>query len=579
MDVGAFFYKNLKCSFAQFAALSLWFASLSLVFTVPVAAQVIESDPMIVEGEASLPTGPKRSQRLDFTGAKARQPTKNDFAVELRSMSREPLVSRWWREGYWVISEPLGKRYQWRASKLDISRTSSIRTRSWFQSARTRIELEGGLKQDIGDPQFLDNKNTPLDGSDDSVKAIERKMKTGYGSLKLVRRDFGFLGAWDLDNRRVFLGQSISGIRRKQEGDFAFLFRLGNFNVRPFVQFYRKRLDSDLSFLRDSDSRELRSGLIATTKYLGLKHDLQLAYSEKKRSIITVSEQEFQRREIEYNTYLNSPQKVGPINILGSTGFAFVSDEEVGGVSNNQFMWSAELEGRTNFWQQVGLQANIVRFAEAPKPSEVFGDTSLIQANLDLVPYAGFRGAVGPWYSAGALEGKFEFIWERGKGEKVTLVNFPTARTEAIGGTYMRGLRSNHTLNLGPIVFKGGYTYQQALNASSIEWQRGFPIPGRPEHELRLSGAYTAGPWSYSLSYAANFNTPFDLVGTAIRESDSNLSASVSWESNSLFLRLYGTGLFSDVLDGSDFFGATPSGILEPELLQQTFGLEMEISL
>ncbi len=187
---------------------------------------------------------------------------------------------------------------------------------------------------------------------------------------------------------------------------------------------------------------------------------------------------------------------------------------------------------------------------------------------------------MGPWYKVGsALDGEFEFIWERGKNEKVTLVSFPTARTESIGGTYMRGFRSSHRWRISNFEFSGKYVYQEALNASEINWQKGMPIPGRPVHELAFGGDYEIGSWLFGLGYSLKKDIAVDLVGETFRESDSDLSAKVRWQTKGLYLQLYGNGLLAKQIQPTDFLGTTPSGILEPALKQRILGLEVELEL
>lgn len=538
-----------------------------------------ESAPLVVEEERVVPSQRKRTQDLEFTGAENSLPLENLFAIELRSLADEDLVSRWWRANNWFLQEPINKGYEWKASKLDIARTSSIRTRSWFQSLRYRIELEGGLRQDIGSLEFFDNGNTPLDSSDDQISPLDRKLKTGFGTLNLIGRDWGFTGAWDLDFRHLYLGSVQTGIRRKQEGDFAFLRKFGAVSVRPYVQYYRRKFSSKVTAFKSSESTEWRGGMKGSWGLEFIRQDLEGSFAQMKRSQLNSDSQTFERKEISFSNYVNHMQKVGPLDLSGGVGVGWLSDSEKGSTEKNVLLWESELRGKTNFWATLGLQGSIKRFALAPKPSEVFGDTSLIQPNLDLEPYVGLRGAVGPWYKLGALEGSVEMIWERGEQEKVTLVSFPFARTEAIGGTYMRGIRTRHDLVVGDWAFGAKYTYQQAINASEILWQRGYPIPGRPEHEWTLSADYNFRNWFADIRLTGQHILPLDLTGSTFRQSDIDMSASVSLMLKGIFFRLYGTGLLSDGLDQNDLIGTTPIGILEPSLTQRTVGLEVELQL
>lgn len=200
----------------------------------------------------------------------------------------------------------------------------------------------------------------------------------------------------------------------------------------------------------------------------------------------------------------------------------------------------------------LGLKAQWRRYSLLPTPTQKLGDGMVLVGNRDLPLEEGSRVAAGVWFETQGFQVELLPFYEQTKNEPVVLALSPqAAKTVGLGGVYARGVALQLRRELERWSISFSYNYQEAVNNSSIGWQRGHSIPGRPNHSIQSSLVYgqpTQG-FNFGMNYGYKSEDALDLSGLWRRAPYHNLKSFLGYGTRGWTVQLAGSQLLSSLND------------------------------
>lgn len=167
--------------------------------------------------------------------------------------------------------------------------------------------------------------------------------------------------------------------------------------------------------------------------------------------------------------------------------------------------------------QSFGLDFEGIRFEKPVSTVHLFGDGGGLAGNSALQPASGERLSVRAWIGEDAtLPWMFSIrsFVEYSRLAAIPVSASPTStRMESVGATWARGLE--FAWDWKHIVWSGktSLQLQEAINGSEVQWQRGLPLPGRPQRVFRTKFERETGGNVQGIEYAYLYAMPLDLSG------------------------------------------------------------------
>lgn len=232
----------------------------------------------------------------------------------------------------------------------------------------------------------------------------------------------------------------------------------------------------------------------------------------------------------------------------------------------------------------LGLKAQWRRYSLLPTPVQKFGDGMVLVGNDQLPLEEGTRVAAGMWFESQDFQVELLPFYEQTKNEPVILAVSPhAAKTMGLGSVYARGVVLQLRQELERWSIKFSYNYQEAINNSSIGWQRGHAIPGRPTHYIESSLAF--GKPNQGVNFGMNYGyksaEALDLTGLWRRAPYHNLKSFIGYGTRAWAVQLIGSQLLSSLNDTplSLEQGMAGYDLMDPKIETQEYQLLCEFFL
>jgi hypothetical protein len=192
----------------------------------------------------------------------------------------------------------------------------------------------------------------------------------------------------------------------------------------------------------------------------------------------------------------------------------------------------------------------------------------------------GIRASIGPWLKTDSSDLEISVFFEHDVNAPVMVAVSPSsARTLDIGGVSAQGVEMRESSKLGPWKIQFIYSFQNAINDSEINWQRGNSVPGRPQHVLKTSFDYGHRGWKTGLNYGYRSADALDLAGLWFKPPHHDFDVYFGYGAKTWEARVVGSKLLANIngLPLAQFAGQAAPDLLEPTIEQTEIRIQCEI--
>lgn len=511
------------------------------------------------------------------TGVGARQldAQKNGLGIELSNMEKlEELSTRRRNKPWWLTAK--SKSLWAQQLHADLSADQELRLRTFGESRGVETRIEVGLARDQRQIPFLKSVGNPFDGGETTRLNVEGKKNWTFASVEIRSEQYQVLGEIDGKNENVFAGSTLTGEKtaREQTAGFTLLTTVGE--LTPFVQVRSVDFDSKISPIYSNVTGSHRAGVQHRIKAFGWRFEPQISTEGFERSYSGTQTSRFRRNVLSLKNYHDA--RIADVEIRSHIFLQHLASTQ-DAIRNDQ-TWDVGVE--ISRGQGLGWVGRVRSYAIAPTPSQLFGDGGILAASPNLPPAQGLRGALGIWGKVNGWEWEISTFAERESQTPVAVAVSPVqARTIPIGGVASRGVEFNSELKIVGLKLVNRYSYQDTVNTSDIDWQRGHRIPGRPAHAALIDLSTDKQGWKQGLSYAFRSQDALDLSGLWHRPSNHNLGAYIGYGEKDWEIRIAGLHLLAaeNKLPTAEFAGSAGPSLLDPTLEQTEIRFQCEILL
>ena len=548
--------------------------------------------PAIIKEYQSAPidAAPPPSSRIQVdtgVGAKVIDPSLNELSIEQSSMERLEEIGQNRRSDPWWLS-PDPKDGQWASVlHLDYSDDQKMKAKSVGEFFNQPALIEGGMSRDHRSVPYLDNHGNPYDPQSSSVGHYSLRKDSEYGKFQMNTSVVRFLNDIDYKSEDIHAGSVQTGTKDQIQASINGEWSTPGPALRPFVQFRDQKFDSVIDSLISNDTTGWRGGMqgeLNLSKTLTLETSSSYETLDRKYSDGSVAT--FARLDQRLTSELkwtDNPWIEVKSHLL--TEIANDQQNQGGAVSSvspssTTAIWDAGVDLSSSHRFELGAEGKIRRFALLPTPTQHFGDGALLQPNLTLPPETGTRASLGPWWKTKHQELSLEAFAETGSNAPIVIAVSPsTAKTLPLGKVWVRGLELDEKILLRHFTFEQTYSFQQALNDSDINWQKGQPIPGRPEHVLSSRADYEQAGFKAGLSYSYTSQDALDLGGLWFAPPVQKLDTYVGYGRKTWEVRLVGENLLPNTVppENGQFQGIASPNLLEPTFSETEIRIQCEI--
>ena len=519
----------------------------------------------------------------------------NEFGVELKSMERQEDISLGRRsEGWWLNPEATPKRSRRWVTQMhgDFSTDQKLRARILGRVGNGDLTVEGGTSRDYREMPYIDNHRTPYNPADDSVGYFQNRKQGGFGRIRFKANTTAALADFDQNLENVQAGPTTLGNKSQVQGSLNAKWASQNhWELTPFLQVQNNHFDSQMNALSSNATKGLRGGLQVSYRPVPLLM-LQTSLSQEKmtRVFSDQSQTKFDRnyvktlgqvswlsnRWIEMTTHAFAEAARDHIHASGAAT-AGGSDPEA-----QTLLWDAGIDVSTSHRFYWGLEARMRRYSLMPTPTQRFGDGSLVQGSASLPAQTGVRLSAGPWWNSERLSLGLNAFSEQARNAPLLVAVSPTSvRTLPLGGVWVRGVELSGVLKVGRFEIAPSYVYQEAVNDSEVNWQRGQNIPGRPRSTLKSEGRFNYEGFKLGIVHRFESEDAIDLGGLWVRPAQHQVDTFVGYGRKSWELRLALNNLIQNwrLPQNPDFQGSAGPNLLEPAIPQREVRLLCEVLL
>lgn len=561
---------------------------------------VIVLPPVVVEGQKPATEPSKESEASPIPviavtaglGAKEIDAPVNQLGVSMATMENDEELSQTRRNESWLL-DPHWQNELWKQqAQLGLAINPTLKARLLSQRAKQKSAIEFGYNQDHRLVQYRESSGNPGRSSKTNLKEYQNRVNQGYVQFTHEWNDFESLLEMDSQNKDVYSGSDYTGVSQIQQQGMNLKWNHKSYQALSFVQWRESIFDSTWGTLGSSRTQGVKVGGTFMIKGLSDGDGIEVGVSQESlhRNLGDESKAEFQRQKLS----LMAAQKIETSHVESRVHFKVdgardfmkgVDDTFVGSqpyIFNEPLAWDVGVEVSSPSEESMGLVARARRFALIPTPSQRFGDGALLQGSTKLEQEIGFRASAGPWWSNSL--GRFELtpFFEHTENEPMVVAVSPVAaKTSGIGSVVARGAEFKAVSEVRPFKIQFVYSYQEALNNTSIQWQRGLAVPGRPKHSVQSELHYQKQHWKSGVGYGYQSADVLDLSGLWFKSPHHDLNGFVGYGTKAWELRLTGAKLMANVNDlpTTMYSGKAGVDLLEPTIEQTEIKLLCEFIL
>ncbi len=577
----------------------------SLIKVQAAADPTVESSAIlplvVVEGQRLTTTKSENVESVEGSlisvtsglGAKEIDPPKNELGVSLLTMENEEDISLQRRMESWLLLTPARQSEVWRQqAQLGLASNPSLKARLLSEQLQQKRNIEFGYIQDHRLVKQRENSGNPYDSTQGNVIEYRNRLDQSYVKINGQWNQLETLLDADSQSKDIYLGSELTGVSKINQQELNLRWIEGNYQALSFAHWRQSEFKSSANALSSSKTKGLRfggsivfanasavdrleAGVSHETLHRNLADDLKSEFQRQKLSLVGAKSVESSSLETRWHFKADSAQD----EVKGVDGSLGSSPQKT---FNEPLAWDFGLEISTPSNNDIGLVGRLRRFALLPTPTQRFGDGVLLQGSAKLEQEVGIRASAGPWWSNDLGRVEFMPFFEQTENEPIAVAISPwAARTLAIGSVVSRGIELKVLSELRSFKITFVYSYQEALNNSSVQWQKGLAIPGRPAHSLQSELQYQKRRWKSGISYGYQSADAMDLSGLWFKSPHHDLNTYLGYGTKSWEMRLVGAKLManSNELPTTLYSGKAGVDLLEPMLEQTEIKLLCEIML
>jgi hypothetical protein len=561
---------------------------------LPIQSESVEILPtLIIEGQVPKTEIPKSKtiQVPSGQGAKIIDAPVNELGIELKNMEQLEDISIERRDSLWWL-DVVHHRNEWQNQiHADLSFEQNLRGRTYGTTMfGLQTVIEFGLFQDHRDLILIENNENPYNSALGNIAHYPNKRDRSYTQIKMIGQNFQVLGDMDTKTENTHAGSLLTGTKNTNQQSLSGKWILGPYNMLPFGQARQSEFSSSINSLSSNSTIGNRVGVKSEFASINKIYsvDSTLSYESLVRTFGDQSNTKFQRYDMSvvmtenYSTFFfDIKTHIGAEltqDLIDANSAPSISSRGTH-KSIEPFIWDlgAEISSPKRFI--AGAVGRIRRFALIPTPSQRFGDGALLMGAENLEPETGVRTSLGSWVKTDSFELEISAFYERAVNAPVMVAVSPlSARTLAIGGVWTQGVEMKATSHFGPWKIQSNYCIQNALNDSEINWQKGNPVPGRPNHIFNAGFEHSRLNWITGLNYGYQSATALDLAGLWFKEPHHDLDAYLGYKTKEWEVRLAASKLMAaqNSIPAARFEGQASPDLLEPKIEQMEVRLQCE---
>ncbi len=545
-----------------------------------VVAPVVIEATAISEGDSSAQAAV--TQVPVGVGAKSIDAPVNEFGIEQKNMQGAQDLSLERRAENWWLN-PRVNRQEWsKQAHGDFSGDQRLRLKTSGNLSGLQSSIEGGVAQDHRSVPYLDNQGNPYQSTQNTVKSYSNRRDSGYGKIVVAGDSWKTLADLDTRFEDIHAGPTLTGTQNARQASLNGQFKTAIGDLTPYGQYRSSEFASSLSPLASNQSQGTKFGIQTESKPIA-PWMIQTSFSREAlgRKFADTTALDFNR---------NSGKVLSQVSLLTHPwvevalhGFTEMALDRITGKSDTSAVWDAGMDVSSSHRFDLGIEGKIRRYSLMPTPLQKFGDGALLQGSSALPAETGMRYSIGPWYTH-EHEGKMtefavSFFAEHSVNSPIMVAVSPTAaRTLPLGGVWSRGAELKGSVQFWKLTFSPSYTLQDAVNDSSVNWQRGQAIPGRPAWTLRSEAKYEDHGMKFGMVHRYQSEDAIDLSGLWSRPAFHQVDAFVGYGQKNWELRLVANNLLpsNNLPETSTFQGTAAPNLLEPMIQQTEVRLQCE---
>ena len=505
-------------------------------------------------------------------GAEKIDETLNSYGIEIDTMNQQEDISTLRRQRHWQLlpsKHSTSTQMAWGNDQLFSLKGQSS---NW--------EWAGELYRNYHPNLYLDNNQTPYTATDDAPANFNREESRYFAGIKFKQKRWSALLEKDQLKRNSIASAQITGHEKKDRNELNLNYQTPRINATIFYLHHQDQFEARDPTLTDSNTTgdKVTSSLVFRVNR-SFSSSFDFGHEQLNRRPLHRPELNFTRTHAQLK--LSHLWNTSPwLETQSSLSYKLVGDKSdetqkyhlvnagTSITSSTQYPWGAVIQLRY--------------FEKVPTPLQRFGDGGMLEGNSELPPEKGVRASIGPWLKTRQFESHLNLFSEEAKNGPIQQGIGPAqAKTLPIGGTWARGIEWTNQLSLRQIEMNVSYQYQKALNDSDINWQRGNPIPDRPQHQLTSSLSWKLGNFLPGIKYHYSSGTYLDLAGMEQAPSYYQVHCFLSYKQKNLLLRLEANNLLmsNSLKNAYAFEDRAGENILEPAITQKEFKAIMELTI
>ncbi len=522
--------------------------------------------PIVVE-ELELESQNSNIKIEPYTGASAKSHTvpTNQFGVEITNIENELDISNLRRNKQLHFNDKYDLLKKASLLKAEWGKTQSVLIKSKY-----RFELIAGALRDYQDYNFQDNNNTPFSDHDDFENSYQIKEEHYFIGLQKDQ----FLAEFDQRKNDVIAATQPVGNSQtyRLEGNIQFQFR--NLSNTLFVSHQQNKFESYDPNRFDNKTKINRLVLHGDFKLpYNLSATYDIGHELWKRSFDTLPGSEFFRNYFKAKL-LHQWTSSRWIETKTIAGGQIIDDKDE---QKALVDLKGEISSSTQYPAGVSISSNY--YQRYPTPSQLFGDGALLMENRNLEIETGVRTQFGPWIKSNALEAEVQVFVEQSKNSPLQVGISPSsAKTLSVGGIWTRGFLVKNRLKWKNTTLHIQYQFQEALNDSNINWEKGNPIPERPKHYISTGIELQFKRFHFGSNFIIEKGKYRDLAGMDLAPTSYSSSSFLAYTHNRYRVNLQFNNLFlsSSLRNINSFQDRAGTNILEPMRKEPEVKLSLE---
>lgn len=481
----------------------------------------------------------------------------------------------------------------------------------WQEDNQTKgILVETGLRQDRRQQFYKDTSANPFNASEANTEARSRHSDFSYFQIQGFSPRVDGLLSLDSSKNKVYLGTRSMGFSDQSESSFSGKVNMApDWSFHPFVKWRRGDFLSDIVSTNSNHFEKKQLGFFVKwqsdrgageqenpkrsqsfVSVGGVSDLLNRNYRDKTSLQFTRQQMEILATHEQIGTILQNGRVKGHLKIQSATD-STVSQKWLWNTLAQQLEMDeyqqqvrepmsidtgleVKTEPQSDRQWNLGFKGQWRNYRLLPTMIQKLGDGMSLIGNENLPLEEGTRFAAGLWFEQETLVMEILPFYEQTSNEPMPVAVSPqTAKTLPLGSVLTRGIEWRWKQKISP-KWNGEivYSYQEAVNNSSISWQRGHALPGRPLHSLLSSVIYQeilgVSTFTFGVEYGYKSAVAQDLSGLWKRAPYHDMKSFMSYGKKNWQVRLEGTQLLSSWNDSALAFQQGMAGydLLDPKI-------------